>query len=267
MTLIPTHFRGKSPEGAIEAALKAAEEEAKREKKQAPQTPGNVPVITSHGAHWHIDDILYRGENYTADLRKCLISDGAKKTQDEWAARYESVIDNNDFYTPDFPALYGIIKALYTARDDASQAAQITEAQEFLRSTSREKFLMTLTRVAYQPTDKDIIIHNYGTRDRYEKSVDFITLNEWIKNTSKPASYQALLDTQDSVQEINSVFFWLNGTNAHSWKVNSKPDNVIERVAEFGTNPDKVNLDCGRVPAGSGSSLWVRLHKKSGGIK
>jgi len=268
MTIIPTHFRGKiPPKGAIEAALKAAEEEAKREKKQAPQDLSNVPVITSFGTHWHIDDILYRDEHYTADLSKVLLHSGAEHTQDEWITRYEKAIDDCEFYTPDFPALYGIIKALYTARDDISQAAQIAEAQEFLKNTSREMWLMTLTRISYHPAGKDLIIHNFGTRNRYEKSVDFITLNEWIKNTSKPASYQALLDTQDSVQEINSVFFWLNGTNAHSWKVNSKPDNVIERVAEFGTNPDKVNLDCGRVPAGSGSSLWVRLHKKSGGIK
>jgi len=271
MTLIPTHFRGKiPPKGAIEIALKAekeAEEAKARERGQALQNLSNLPIITSLGTHWHIDDILYRDEHYTADLSKTLIGDGAEHTQEEWINVYENAIDNDEFYTPDFPALYGIVKALYTARGDASQAAQITEAREFLKGTSRAKWFMTLTRVAYQPTDKDIIIHNYATRNRYEKSVDFITLNEWIKDTGKPESYQALLDTQDSVQKINSVFFWLNGTDAHSWKVNSKPDNVIERVAEFGTNPDKVNLSCGGDPTDPGPSLGVRLRKKSGGIK
>ena len=267
MTLIPTRFRGKSPDGAIEAALKAAEEEAIREKKQAPQTPGNVPVITSHGAHWHIDDMLYRGENYTADLRKCLLGDGAEHTQDVWAARYERVIDNNDFYTPDFPALYGIVKALYTARDDAKQSSQIAKARKFLKNISRTRYLMTLTRVAYQPTDKDIIIHNYGTRARYENKVDFITPSERIKETSKPASYQALLDTQDSVQEINSVFNWLNGNNAYSWKVNPRPSDVDERVARFGAGSDRSVLSCNWNPTSSDSSLGVRIHKKSGGTK
>ena len=263
MTIIPTHFRGKiPPKGAIEAALKAAEEEAKREKKQAPQDLSNVPVITSFGTHWHIDDILYRDEHYTAGLSKTLIGDGAEHTQDEWITRYEKAIDDCEFYTPDFPALYGIVKALYTARDDISQAAQIAEAQEFLKNTSREMWLMTLTRISYHPAGKDLIIHNFGTRNRYEKSVDFITLNEWIKNTSKPASYQALLDTQDSVQEINSVFNWLNGTDARSWKVNPRPDDIDKRVARFDADSNWAGLNCEGDPSVSNSSLGVRLNKK-----
>ena len=267
MTLIPTHFRGKSPDGAIEAALKAAVEEKEAERKQAPQSPGNVPVLTSFGTHWYIDDMLYRGENYTADLSKTLLDSGTKRTQDEWAARYESVIDNNDFYTPDFPALYGIIKALYAASDDPTQSSQIAEAREFLKDTSQEKYLITLTRVAYQPTGDDIIIHNCGTRARYENKVDFITPNEWIKDTGKPASYQALLDTHDGVQEINSVFHWLNGTDAYSWKVNAKPSAVDERVAWFFADSDGALLLCNWLPSSSNSSLGVRLRKKSGDTK
>ena len=274
MIPIPNNFRGKSPDGAIEKALKAAEEEKETgEIKQVPQNLSNVPVITSFGTHWHIDDVLYRGEQYVADLSRTLLDSGAEHTQDEWAARYERAIDNNDFYTPDLPTLYGIVKALYTARGDASRAGQIAEAQEFLKSTSRAKWLMTLTRIAYQPIGDDIIIHNHGTRDRYENKVDFITSSECIKKTNRPTSYKALLGTQDSVQEINSVFHWISDRDIYA-VVKPKPS-VIERVARFLVNSKVIErvarlnassywayLNCYWNPTYSNSSFGVRMRKK-----
>ncbi|HLC52968.1 MAG TPA: hypothetical protein VJK03_00335 [Candidatus Nanoarchaeia archaeon] len=255
MTIIPKNFKGKIPKGIGEAKA--------RKRKKTPQNLANMPIITSIGTHWHIDDILYRGEHYTADLSKTLLDSGTKRTQDVWAGRYENAVGTDGFYTPDYPTLYGIIKTLYTSREDTSQAAQIVEAQEFLRNTSRENWLITLTRIAYQPRGDDIIIHNYGTRDRYEKKVDFTTPYEFIKVTKKPEAYRTLLDTQDSVQEIDSVFNWLIGTGLFGWSNNPEPDVVDERVAGFYAFLGWASLGCYGETTDSCSSLGVRLHKKT----
>ena len=138
----------------------------------------------------------------------------------------------------------------------------MTEAQEFLKITSQGTRHITLTRVAYQPTGDDIIIHNCGTRARYENKVDFITSSEWIKDTRKPASYQALLGTQDSIEEINNVFQWLNGTNAYGWRVNPKSYTVDERVAGFHADSNRAYLYCDWTSTSSGFSLGVCLRKK-----
>ncbi len=209
--------------------------------------------VQSNVDFWSIP-LLYRSEQYTADLMKTLLEDGAAHTQDEWAARYERVRGSDEFYTPDFPAFYGIVKA--------AKIAGREDVRTFLKDTSRARWLTTLTRIAYQPSSHDTIIHNYGTQDRYQTSVDFITPNEFIINTNKPWSYQGLLETRDNVQEINKVFNWLDGTNAYSWKVNTKPDKVDERVARFDADSVRAGLDCDRDPAGSYSSLGVRLRKK-----
>ena len=219
--------------------------------------PLKSPVVStnvqSNADFWSIS-LLYRGEQYTADLMKTLLEDGRVHTQDEWAARYERVRGSDEFYTPDYPAFYGIVKS--------AKIAGLEDVRTFLKDTSRAKWLMTLTRIAYQPSSHDTVIHNYGTQDRYQTSVDFITLNEFIINTNKPWSYQGLLETRDNVQEINEVFNWLNGTNTYAWKLNSKPDKVIERVARFGAGSDWAGLYCDGNPTGSDSSLGVRLRKK-----
>ncbi len=212
--------------------------------------------------YWRISGVNYLGGIHTVDLMKKLLDEGREKTQDKWAAHYERKRDRDEFHTPDYPLFYGLVKALYAARDDSAQSAQIVEAQKFIKNTSRSRRIMTLTRIAYQSTGDDLVIHNYGTRDSYERHVDFITSSEWITDTSKPASYQALLDTQDSVQDIDTVLHWFNGTNTYAWKINSKPDKVIERVGGFNASSGWAGLSCYRNLMFSDPTLGVRLHKK-----
>ncbi len=233
---------------------------------QNPSTRGNVPSnldfsLSDETDFWRMTGVSYKGSIENIDLLKSLLDGGNAHTQDEWVTHYTTAAPGNGFYTPDYPLIYGIVKALYDARDSVPETAAV---QTFLRDTARSKWLMTLSRIAYQPTGDDLVIHNYGTPARYERAVDFITPDEWIKNTEKPDSYQALLGTEDSVQDINTVFQWLNGTDTYAWKVNNKPATLVERVARFNADSVRSDLNCSRYPDVRNSSLGVRAQKIGG---
>ena len=225
---------------------------------QPPIPPANAGIQSLSDA-WEISGVQYRNDIYTVDLGKALLDNGNGKTQDEWVTYSEAALDRDDFRTPDYPLLYGIVKSLYTQRNDSTKSAEIAEAQKFLKDTSRAKWLMTLTRIKYQHSN-DIIVHNHGTRSPYEKSLHFVGPDEYITDTKDIKPYQALLDTADGVDEIKGAFEWLNGTNTYLWRVNSK-DNT-ERVARFYANSGRAYLCCYRDPSNSNASLGVRIRKK-----
>jgi hypothetical protein len=222
-------------------------------KKTEKPKPKTETETTSNKEFWTIPKVLYNNQVHVIDLSKSLLLDGEAHTQEEWSQHYNQSKPSDEFHTPDFPLLYSTIKTL--------KSAGFEEARQFLQEKARAHWLTTLTRIKYTPKGLDEIIHNYNTPDIYTKQVDFITPDEWIKETSNPSSYQALLDTTDSAQEINDLFYWLNQTNTRSWKVNSKPVNPTERVAWLNANSDRVNLSCYGVPANRNLSLGVRFSR------
>ena len=240
-----------------ELARSVPKEEVQRKEdkdKTAEEKAKSGVIITPATDFWQVSGVEYKNGIYPVDLSKSLLENVASKTQDKWVERYEAVKDKGDFYTPDYPLFYGLLKAVYS-----SNKPEKDEIQKFIRDASRANWLMTLTRIAYTPKGLDKVIHNYGTKDMYEEDVDFITKDGKITKTGKPKSYQALLGTKDSVKEINEVFNWLNGTDAYAWKVNNKPAQLDERVAWFVAGSDRADLNCVSYPTGSNASLGVRF--------
>ena len=144
---------------------------------------------------------------------------------------------------------------MYDKRDSKDKNE---DAREFLRKTSRERWLMTLTRIRHFPRGKDEIIHNFGTLvDPHKMEADFVGPDGLIKDTNAP--YAGLLGTSDSVSQIDNVFKWLNGTSAYIYRLNEKPRKVDERVARFGADSGGADLSCDGYPSYGGESLGVRL--------
>lgn len=239
--------------------VKLLEEVDRQQRAQINQAPPPNPITPAQGKittlddYWTIPNVNYRGETHDYDLAKLLLENRAQHTQSEWSAHYQTAKPRGEFHAPDFPLMYSILKAI--------RAQNGEEAKQFIKKTARENWLMTLTRIAYQPEGLDTIIHNYGTSDEYKESVDFITPDELIKGTQKPKSYQVLLGTKDSVSEINSVFNWLNATDAYAFKLNSKPETLVECVAGFVANSGGAGLDCDGDPTYRVTELGVRRKK------
>mgnify|MGYP001604238115 CR=1 FL=1 len=254
--IIPDEWLGEKIEGAMERVLSREKTDVRQEE--------NVPSgIESSADYWVISGVNYRGKTCRVGLLKQLLDNGNTKTQDGWAAHYESARQNNQFYTPDYPLLYGIGKALYSQKDDAAHAREVEEARAFLKDSARAKWLMTLTRIVYQPTASDTIVHNYGTRDSYETQTDFVDRDEWITDTRTPDVYKALLQTNDSVQEINTVVQWLTGVPAYMYRLNNRPQSLDERVARFNANSDRANLNCNRNADNRNASLGITFPSRA----
>src|SRR3989338_3848822 len=222
-----------------------------------PAQPANpIPAsINSVSDYWSIDGVQYRNGIHTVDLSKSLLDGESAKTQDQWVAHYNDAKGKNEFHAPDFPLLYGIVRALHTVRDNVSVKTQVDEAKKFLFEKSRAHWLMTLTKIIYNSSGTDEIIHNFGTIDHYERQLAFVGPDEYISKTARQDDYKALLQTDDSAQQIHDVFKWLNGTDTYLSRVNSRPKKLDERVARFSADSGRADLYCDGVSTNSNRAL------------
>jgi len=76
-----------------------------------------------------ISGVNYRNGIYTVDLAKSLLDNGNAKTQDEWTAYAINAMSQNEFYTPDYPLFYGLLKAMYDSRNDSAKANDLNDAR------------------------------------------------------------------------------------------------------------------------------------------
>ena len=123
-----------------------------------------------------INGIEYRKGIYQVDLSKSLLPSG---TQDEHAQRRLKALKSNDFYTPDYPLFHAVINTLHQNREGVFRE-QIEQARVFLADLVNEGWLMSLTRIKYQPNGNDIVIHNYNQDEQYEIPVSFVSPDGYI---------------------------------------------------------------------------------------
>ncbi|MFA5174466.1 MAG: hypothetical protein WC438_04770 [Candidatus Pacearchaeota archaeon] len=235
-----------------------AEEKSRKDKGNKIKT--NPPVninpnqsIINVGDYWTIPNVSYRNGIHTFDLSKTLLENGQAKTQEQWAEYRKIAQPKAEFYTGDMPLYHAVFTALFEQKDNPESE----EARKFIQKSMRQKYPITLTRIAYQPRGKDKIIHNYKTNEQYELEENIIGPDRLIESGDSSA-LKALLGNED-INQINSIYNWINQTNAYLFRLNSKPKSVDERVAGFGAGSDRVCLSCGRYPEVAGASLGVRL--------
>ena len=219
-------------------------------------TAGNS-AIEDKVEFWTLPDVFYSGIHQVG-LAKTLLP---AKTQDEHANHRMQIIMNGagGFYAPSYPEFYAIVSHLEKNKDNPQNQQQIEEIKQFIKKSALENWLATLTRVRYNPQgQKDKVIHNYKQHNQYELDVDpfvgpdgFI-LDQSTANTEKPL--QALLNTRQSLQEVNQAYKWLTDVDTYIWRVNSTPRKIDERVAGFYADSDRAGLNCNGFPGGSGSS-------------
>ncbi|MEK6933288.1 MAG: hypothetical protein AABW75_00240 [Nanoarchaeota archaeon] len=246
-------------------AQKAEEKNRAAQEPLRPESPAQTPpastspaapiIITPNSQFWTINNVLYRGRTMEVDLAKGLLDNGSVKTQEQWAEYSMKAKKQGEFYTPDYPLFYSILRSVKAGQVVNSQVGK--EISSTIKEISRNHFLMTLTRIGYQPQGKDIVTHNFGMNDQYEIRERFVGQDGWISKLNDADVYEALLGT-DKTQEIDEVFQWLNGTDAYLFRVNSRPSKLDERVAGFYAGSVGAGLGCVRYPLSSNSSLGVR---------
>jgi hypothetical protein len=246
------------------------------QQKTTPPTPPatgvTLPVVVpsaivtpaqTNQQFWTIPNVNYRGAVGNVDVLKTLLDNETAKTQSDWVNYSEQSRLAGNFYTPDYPLFYATLDRALDLKDEKGYKTLIEEMRTTLQGFSRANWLMTLTRIAYQPSGKDRIIHNYGLKDNYEILQDFIGVDGVLPAGSNLNVYHALLGTTASLDRINKVFNWLNDTMSnYIFRINKKPKSVDERVAWFDAYSGGAFLSCDRVLAGSGVSLGVRFARR-----
>lgn len=242
---LPNKIFGIDTEKAYEKYL---EEDKKPKKQRIIKTNSPLEDLEDF---WRIPNVNYRNGIYTVDLLKSLLDNGNSKTQEQWVEYSKQAKQNNNFYVGDMPLYHTIFTAL--SKNNGKDAQ---EAIDFIKAQMRAKWLMTLTRIKYNPKGKDEVVNNYGMDDEYAIKTNFVGADEFIAKSKDTDYLKAILGT-NNIDEINEVYQRINGTDAHIWRVNSKPGNIDERVAGFVASLDRVGLNCWD-PWYSDSSFGVR---------
>jgi hypothetical protein len=203
---LPKQIFGKQVDGAMKRVLEKKDLEDNTSVKQ-PKTP---VTTQDSGDYWTISGVNYRNGIHVVDLSKSLLDNGNSKTQNEWAEYSEQARQRGEFHVADMPLYHSVFTALFKQKDNPNFSQTAEEARVFIQKQMREKYQMTLTRIAYQHSGKDEIIHNYGLTDKYELEEKIIGPDrEILKEDNK--TLKALLGIEN-VDEIKAVYNWINQT-------------------------------------------------------
>ena len=115
----------------------------------------------------------------------------------------------------------------------------------------------------------DVVVHlagttdNYNQQDSYKIELDsFMGPDGYITNsdtTNVIEPLQALLNTKQSLQEINSIYKWLTDVNAYIWRLNSEASRTTETVVGINTDSDRAWFNCDRHIDNPNASLGVSV--------
>ena len=188
-----------------------------------------------------IPGVVYRGEtgNYRVFERMT-----PAMTQDKLAELYQGEKPKGNPHPMDSVLYFAISLAGYNLRNESPEGAE--HLRQFLRESFR-KYPNTLSRIIYNSSEKDKIIHNYRTSDEYALDSEVVGQDGWITKIPDKQILESLLGT-DNVDKINKVSNWINGTNGYLWRLNSKPENKEERVVRFGADDNWFYLYCNGNP-------------------
>ena len=213
-----------------------------------------VEIITPASDFWAVPNIHYRGDTLTADLSKKLLP---ARTQQHHTEHRKSA-QEGEFVTADMPFYFAMFYALFEQKDAFEYSGQ---ARNFIQRAIRQKFPITLTRIAYTPRGKDVVTNNYGTKDSYQTRANIVGPDRFIEKANNGA-LTAILGTGD-IARINQVFNWINGTDLSIYRLKDKPQDLKEAVARFVAYPDSARVSCIRHHDDAGASLGVRVSARS----
>jgi len=219
-----------------------------------------ISYTSPNEGFWPISGVDYRGEIGTFKLFEKMTP---AMTQDHLSEFYERERAKGNPYPMDSVLHFAIMNAFYDIRNVSPMNKKfrdfLQQNSEKLRNflqTGFQRHLNTLTRIIYNPSGEDKIIHNYKTSDEYSIDEHVVGPDDWMKDIQDKKVLEVLLRTQDVVQ-IDKVSQWINKTNTCIWRLNSEPKTKDERVVSFRTFPYRFIFDCSESPLGEHPAFRV----------
>ena len=184
-----------------------------------------------------IPAVSYRGE--TTDYRLFEEMTPAMN-QEQLAELYEKEKQKGNPYPTDVPLIWAICTSAYNLRNENPKTSKKLKN---LLENNFKKYPNILTKIIYNLSGKDKIIHNYKTSDQYSLDGKVVGSDGWIENIADKKVLEFFLGTSN-IEQINKVSQWINNTNVYFWRLNSNPKTKDERVARFSAVQGRLGFDC-----------------------
>ena len=204
-------------------------------KTNTKSTSKYIPPVVSEG-FFKITGVKYRGENCTYELYDNLTN---PMSPHKLAEFYETQKQKGNPYPMDSILTFSILESAVNSGDD--------DLKNSLHKKLRENWINSLSRIIYNPSGIDEIIHNFETSDVYSLKGKIVGPEDYIENL-EDTNYLKLILGTENVKEINEISNGINKTPFYVWRFNSKPSEKQERMVVFGAFSDWFYLDCGRFP-------------------
>ncbi len=183
--------------------------------------------------YFEISGVNYRGNTHTYRVYSKMTD---SMNQDKFAKEYEKGKKEGNPHPMDSILHFSIFDSAVKSGD--------SDLMNFIQSGLR-KYPNTLSRVIYNHSGKDEIIHNYGTSDAYLLTGDVVGPDGWIKDINYKKSLELLIGIKDTMK-LDKISQRINKTHMYLWRINSKPSEKIERVVRFGAGDYRLFLYAGR---------------------
>ncbi len=190
----------------------------------------NVRLWRDEG-NFIIPEVIYRGKTGTYRLFEQMTP---AMNQEQLLKFYEQEKTKGNPHPTDAPLIWAICTSAYTLKNENPKTSE--KLRNFLQ-TGFQEYSNTLTRIIYNPSEKDKIVHNHGTSDEYSIDEHIVGRDCWIRNMSNKKVLESLLGTSN-IKQIDEVSQWINKTNTYIWRPNLKTRTKEEKVARFYAEED-----------------------------
>ena len=193
----------------------------------APTTAGSPLVlpgqfkIEEQSDRYLLSPISYNNGVYQVGLSKKLLDNESTHTQEEWT----NLLQNTEWRLPSGPLMLGIMTALYNERTGA-HADAIKKIQKLLRKDFKDNWMTTGTRIKYNASGIDEVIHEYNTPDEYTVEADIVGPQDWVTPTS---GFEDSIDTLVGMRDLallEKVSQWGSVKKPYLWRYTNKVDDV-----------------------------------------
>ncbi len=208
---------------------------------------------------YRVHGVQYRGDVVSYDFAKDTLPEA---TQARYAKHALNAKDD-EFRAASAPLVYAICKALYKNRECLTELL-IKKAKENLELLiSSVSYSATLSKVMCDTTGQGKIIHDYKQATQYSKPAKIVGETGFITdlNMSAEGYVHALLDTNDSMQEITEVFKWATDNEAYIYCIDHNPSEKLEYEVILHASGERFCFDGSR-SGGIWPALGVRYAGK-----
>jgi len=194
-----------------------------------------TPTVRESGL-WTMTNVFYRGNYSTFQIYENLTDRmNAQQMSDEY--NKQKPLGNP------YPANSLIIFSIA----DVAQKSKNKTLINFLHDSFRYNFPHAFSEIVYYPSGHGRVIHNFGTQDEfYLNGKNLIGHDDWIENLENYDILRLVSGTKN-IEDLNKRSQSINQTPTYLMRINSKPNENIERVVRFVADAFRFNLGCVRI--------------------